>query len=632
MNRGTRLSLAGTILLFAAIGASCLDNGHLVVGPPPPPTGILPPTGWALRPSVTAAMHLHGWSNHSASQRPASIAWHTQQHAAAGVDLLWWTDHPDVYAYRLSDFVITPTSPVRISATTWRIGTWSAGAAFAFLRGPVGSTPTVDSVHSLIVVATPPGDPGRRDTVELFFGTLAAGTSSPRRAAITLLARPLVGDPRFSLVVNAVTRDGSLPDVDVLVPLAWHPRGVDGYRQVLRYEFGEQQRAGTRAVGDTVEYTRPLVPGDSAVIGIAPKADANAAFADGADNTTDEYRVRFIVARGADSTRFWFRLPRIANATSTSANQMPAATQAAHDMAASFGVRSIWGIEEGAPTAEIRTTRWESVSGAGRHLAVYMPTDVTPALFDSLSGDARALSAFVRSRGGLTSIAHPFGTAGGLPTNSWQENQALVEDLGSLLVRNGAWGAPLIEVGYTSRGGVGITEHLELLDYLLASGISICGVGVTDSHGGRVLADPDVGSPEQFNFVTWIGGVDRLAPTTDILNAIRDCHVSFGNPFYVHGGLWIDLDADSGGNPRLAIDAHGLSPSAALHLFEVEIDSTGTPHAPTYRQLGVIVSASSMPPVGGCRASVARLEAWVGDRPLAFSNVVRVPPDPRKCP
>src|SRR6266496_291303 len=97
----------GSFRLLAAIGvlgliltASCLDNTSIHVGPPapPPPLGILAPTGWAVRPSVAAALHLHGWSNHSASSRPASIAWHTQQHAAAGVDLLWWTDHTDVYS------------------------------------------------------------------------------------------------------------------------------------------------------------------------------------------------------------------------------------------------------------------------------------------------------------------------------------------------------------------------------------------------------------------------------------------------------------------------------------------------------------------------------------------------------
>ncbi|MGH7752935.1 MAG: hypothetical protein ACREN5_08975, partial [Gemmatimonadales bacterium] len=206
-----------------------------------------------------------------------------------------------------------------------------------------------------------------------------------------------------------------------------------------------------------------------------------------------------------------------------------------------------------------------------------------------------------------------------------------VDELGGVLVQNGAWNASLIEVGYVARAGVGIREHMDLLDYLLASGLHLCGVGSSDSHGGRLLADPVPGGAEQWNFVTWIGGVGRLASDGDLIGAMRACNVSFGNPFYVRGGMWVDVEADPDGELALRLDVAGVSPSAELFLFEAEVDSTGVGHRPTYRQYGAGLSRVTHPRVGGCRPAFARIEAWAGTRPIAFSNVVGVPPDPTRC-
>src|SRR6266508_1630973 len=100
---------------------ACLDvmTPASVQPSPPPPGGIALPAGRADRKSVAAALHLHGWSNHSGNTRPASIAWHTQQYATAGVELVWWTDHSDVYVNRLADLVVTPQTPALLSHNVW---------------------------------------------------------------------------------------------------------------------------------------------------------------------------------------------------------------------------------------------------------------------------------------------------------------------------------------------------------------------------------------------------------------------------------------------------------------------------------------------------------------------------------
>src|SRR5204862_834919 len=100
----------------------CLAVAQVTPPPTPPPPGfILPPDGSSERSSISAALHLHGFSNHGASTEPASILWHTQQHAAAGVDLLWWTDHSDIYGGRFPDFLVTPTTPVAVTPGLWTV-------------------------------------------------------------------------------------------------------------------------------------------------------------------------------------------------------------------------------------------------------------------------------------------------------------------------------------------------------------------------------------------------------------------------------------------------------------------------------------------------------------------------------
>src|SRR5437016_72218 len=142
--RVTAKAGACLVMLVMALGCLAVDQvSPPPTPPPPPPAGfILPPKGSAERSSISAALHLHGWSNHSGSSQPASIAWHTQQYAAAGVDLLWWTDHSDIYWGRVSDFAVRPSTPVEVTAGLWTVGTWGPGAdGRALLRSR--ATPSV---------------------------------------------------------------------------------------------------------------------------------------------------------------------------------------------------------------------------------------------------------------------------------------------------------------------------------------------------------------------------------------------------------------------------------------------------------------------------------------------------------
>jgi hypothetical protein len=425
--------------------------------------------------------------------------------------------------------------------------------------------------------------------------------------------------------------DGAFPQTSVLVPLAWQPRGAGGYRPVLHYHFGRHTDTSIVLRGDTILLRRQWPGSDSAVLSL-DVATETSILPSGIDNTTDEYRVRLVVPRSSVGSSASFSLPKVVNALGTAALQMAPAIDLAHSIAGAYGLRAMWGLELGQRAGAIAGTKWQGVGGAGGHLTMFLPEDLSPALEGVLTGTASSLGALAQSLGGLTAIAHPFGTSTADPVGSELEQREEARQLGAFLVQNEAWRAALIEVGSIRRGLVGIRGHLFLLDYLWASGLRLCGVGVTDAHGGLLVADPVPGSEDQYNFVTWIGGVDRFAAGAQLVAELRSCNVSFGDPFHTRGGIWLDIDTTSTGRQVVSFDVGGVSPSADFFLYEAEIDSTGIGHDPTYRRYGHRVTWSESLVVGACRPGFARLEAWARERPIAFSNVVMVAPDPSACP
>lgn len=617
------------IALGIGLAAACLDSGaNRLTSAVGPSSGIVVPTGHASRPSVGAVLHVHGWTNHGASEFPASIAWQTAQAEAAGAGIIWWTDHGDFYPHHYPDFVVRPTPPVYLGGRLWSVGIWGVDSSGrAFILSSAGTLSEITTNGSQISVRLPPGDMRVVDTVTVFFGRFTANVVE--RAPLGQLARPLIGDPRFRTTVWRDESSGEYPLLDLVVPLAWHPNLDTGFREVLAYHFRSGLAAGPVMTGDTVYYGSAWPDSDSATVAISPKADA-AIFPNGIDNTTDSYRLTFTATRSLSGRVIRFTLPVVTNHDSTAEVQMPPAIATAQASASFYGIRAIWGMEMAGNDPAFTSTSWGSVFGGGRHLVVYLPRDVDPTFVNTQSSaQAAVLTAAVAAQGGVTSIAHPLGTSVAIPTNTFQLNRARVDSIGAFLVQHSGWGANLIEVGYPARGEAGIREHMFLYDYLVASGVALCPVGVSDSHGQRLLADPTQ-SDEQDNFITWLGGVSGGSPISDLLLAMRTCQTSFGNPYYVKGGMWVDVVGDSVGLWRIRLDAAGVTPSATYTLFDVVEDSTGVGHEPLYRKI-VPVPLGTEVSVGGCQADYVRVEAWAGSRPIAFSNAVRVPGNPTFC-
>src|SRR2546427_41942 len=140
---------------------------------------------------------------------------HTQQYAAGGVDLIWWTDHADAYFGRVADFRISPTTPSQVLPNTWLVGMWGPNAfGKAFLGGV--TPPMLDSATGQVRVILPGGDSTTAETVEFSLGVIF--NDRIRGAGLTMLSRPLIVDAKFTMPGARLHTDSVFPYVTVLVP------------------------------------------------------------------------------------------------------------------------------------------------------------------------------------------------------------------------------------------------------------------------------------------------------------------------------------------------------------------------------------------------------------------------------
>lgn len=105
----------------------------------------------------------------------------------------------------------------------------------------------------------------------------------------------------------------------------------------------------------------------------------------------------------------------------------------------------------------------------------------------SAFGDAVAFDqvAQILDHGGVATYNHPFGVGTAVPRGP-ARTAALTSVIASVL-RTGAYGADVLEVGYAARG-MDLAGHLELFDACSANGLHLTATGVSDDHVGTSWA------------------------------------------------------------------------------------------------------------------------------------------------
>jgi hypothetical protein len=506
------------IILYAFIaGAVCF----LTVPAVPGASRGLPPAGLKC---YLVQMHIHAHSNHNGSDLPASMEWHSYQAQKYGFDVVWWSDHSEIFDEytdirvslgraeydRENQTVMLPSRRMGRRLSRFDVAGPEEGFAVS-TQGPNLRMRLVSS-HG-----------GKFDSASL---TPASG-----RGLVKSLdwCRPVSSGLRLEVVMSM----NDLDDDSFLrfkFKLAAHPEG----RHRLIYNIVRGEGSPPEVVGDTLVVQSVGIGGFPARLAFDLERAA-AYLTDGYDNTLSSVTMEFGVRNGATVEVAVDSLNLISTRPSGE-NQYRVVEKLARLYESRYGVTQYIGVEAGGVHTPERP-----------HMNAFFP-EKAETFENTVIGpgvDRSVWTSRVHDRGGLVSLNHPFGAAL-TPEIREQPEGADVPTLRQLaataapmpvdelwrvaapIIETGGLGCDVLEVGYLFRGNGSLNDHLRLWDLVLAHGVRLVGTGVTDSHGG--VWGPDM-LPN--SFASWIWAKDKSRES--LLAAVKAGRVCFGDPFLWEG-------------------------------------------------------------------------------------------------
>jgi hypothetical protein len=466
-------------------------------------------------------MHLHGWSNHNGNEFPGSMQWHTHFARALPLDVIWWTDHlawfgaPKPHTIDLSPGHIDPVTLNVVGLPTAPGGQpWLPGYMMASVSG---GTATASLSGGMLSWRLSNNEPG--------FATFSYAPRfrlDPPTPPHSTWYDPAL-DSRshliFDLARGPVSNDAL---VAVLVKLSWHYYSA-ALQQTLLYRFvPEGVPARREVIGGTQVLVTVPVGETRQKVDLDLRTDA-LLLPDGDDNAVQD--VSFIAQsrnRATVSPQMGY-FDFLTDSPRTDGTYR-GCQQVAEGYTRTRGVTEYVGFE----AASLRTVEVRS-----HHYTVFWasPSADLPSWPDGGAPYSTIVSD-VHQQGGLVAYCHPFGIgkSAGLPMSQGQRVTELVNNL--LPYR--CFGTDMIEVGYNWRAGVNLAHHLEMWDRLNANGLTVCGTGASDAHGGwwSSTMGPNPNA-------TWVWA--RSKGCHDLLDGLRQRRVYFGNPFLYEGVLDLSL-------------------------------------------------------------------------------------------
>ncbi|MGD9140942.1 MAG: hypothetical protein PVJ42_05325 [bacterium] len=563
-------------------------------------------------------MHIHAHTNHNGTDLPASMEWHCAYAREYGFDVVWWSDHAEVFDtyqdMRIS-FGRAMISDDRRSINLGITGGRRPLSMLAIDATRDGFDLGIEGAR-LNVGLTSRGS-GEFDTVRL--------TPASRRGPVKTVrfCRPVTSGLRFVAVM-----DFSGPPDDSFLrfgfDLAAHPEG----RHHLLFDIVRRPGAGPRVIGDTLVVDEMLVEDFPARLSFDLERTASH-LPDGYDNTLGSVYIEFGARNGATVEVAIDSLIVISDRPDGS-NQYRVITQLADRYESRYGIAQYVGVEaSGMHTPECP------------HMNAFFPESTET--LENLVVDPRLTRAEwargVERRGGLVSLNHPFGAALNPVGRGLYEVDAKTplrelsaragpipeEDLWAVaapIIESDGMGCRIMEVGYLFRGSGTLADHLKLWDLVLANGVRLVGNGVSDAHGG--IWGPDM-RPNPF--ATWIWAEDK--DRDSLLEALRAGRVFFGNPFLYQGEfmfgvndvlmgdtLYVRGGEEARGWVRLETRVDDLE----MRLVHVKLGAG--------REARYISRDTLVDPEGGFslvvnEAGLARIEVYGhGGEPVIFSNPV----------
>ena len=547
----------------------------------------------------SAQLHLHGWSNHNANPKPASLQAYTVWADSVNLDVLWWTEHNSIFnqvndiGIDLSGATMDGLSvdiPFPPGTPVWAQG-WYVSRLRATVTGNGTSTASVANGMLHASITDNDSSPSRLE----YRGMAAGGVP----VAGQRFPRPLVSDPVYSFDANLCGDTSADAYAEVRIHLSYHDYGGLVDQRLIYRLVPPNQPASVVATTNRITYTVPLT--DTRVeLPLLAHAEP---LRDGEDNIFQEMYIALGSRNGAPACL------NIGNFLLHSREPQPEHNYAEHrEIAEEMGITYHTDIASG----------WEQFSGQ-RHINAFMPTSATllPGLDDI---QAPNFVPMVHNQGGLAMLNHPFGTGAGVELPP-ADQEALLQSQLDILLPVKAWGADLIET-YLLRAQVNLLNHIRLWDLLATNGVPMCGASTSDQHGA-----PFVGP------AFWTTWIEANSPDQDsLLASMRGCRMFFGNLERFTGVFDLTLDGVPMGGVHpvqegvlpLRVIVDPLPAGAQIKLVQVAL----TPGRElTYIRDHEVIDPSQPVMIDVSQPSFVRAEMWTANnQPIVFTNRIALEP------
>jgi hypothetical protein len=572
-------------------------------------------------------MHLHGLSNHNAARMPGSMQWHSalaiETNAA---NVLWWTDHHAVFDQSADTSVEFADGIVRAEDLAFFVSEILARPPPDFAPGPdelssfkafvSGGTPfaQIEPTGLLFGLTTDSGEEWREYKY-------LSRDQALKKIHSTSFSRPLPSGVALDLEFVPGEQSADT-QYELHVDLAWHR--VDGIslQHRLVYQFVPPSDPESVEVVNNSDVVVRVPTNDSGRYSL-DLLDAASHLINGDDNTVSQLSFRLAGRRGVVVSAL-LRSLNLRSSAPEPENQIQAITSIAKRYEQSYGLGGPVGLETGLSDFQHIYVLMEGTKAVPLHLNAFLPYDLrSGTILEPINGDG-GLARWVdnvHAVRGLVSLNHPYGVNyRAEPLLDETSRIQLTRMVAELLLNSSAYGADLLEVGYIERGQMGLRDHLRLWDVLTANGVYMYGTGVSDSHG-----DPWANGPFDNPFITWILS-ERMDPAS-LADELRVGRAFFGNPFLWDGAFDFSVGGLRMGRrafyaqdqAKLLVNLDPWPEEASLHVVQ-GIISGGL--NPAYLHDRTVLSKGQQLIVSTVQPSFVRLELYIGDEPVLFSNPV----------
>lgn len=572
-----------------------------------------------------AQLYTRGWSQPLAREAvPWSMQSRLAEAAAQGLEVVWWTEHLELFHQR-QDLEV-PLEQGQVDPTTLNI-----------VRMPGG----FDTITSLVAYIQ-----GGKPQVRLQGGWLEMSLTSdleaqefqsfsykPRsllgKPQSSLFARPLACRPQWQMEVELLPGSSppgsptplSLEDVSFEIHFELSAHGLEEptfHRLIYRLlPAGSAEAEGVQA-RENAEVVIPLLLQPRVNRLKLDLAAAAEQLPQGEDNVISDVSVTVRARRGATASLRW-RRPRL-----ISQRPQPQELLAAF-LKHSLQARQIYGLAQGVGGLYSRDPQ--------PFLSAFLPPFNTAyAILSEIHRTPTEWVASVHAVRGMVAYhlgASPWATPGESPPSMEPlDRRTKALQLATVLLQNQAYGADLLAFKAAAADDWEASAQLAVWDILLANGLALGGIGVAPPTEASL--EPLPSSPaSEARWISWLWARDATIP--ELLAALRNRRVCFGDP---QGGwdpfdLWLTDASGRTEYGRMGEQMVVPQQQAFLRLkpasrFRNQVRILQGLMRPgrsvRYLQRGVVRDPSQPVPLETREDCFVRVEVWDGEALVACSN------------